>query len=232
MKTIKVLSCIFLFLISLTANSQNVIPVNLVLGNKFCEKIKNSAQLMELASRVKLQVDQDGDGSHYSIDTGDRIIARLIIERHQYIKEKTPRPSGFPMKFIDNKLLQEFDKTIDQCLVSIHDSDLIYLFSGNQLRVNEIRKRVQIVLEERRPTTNRRIDSAGNVVAYSTSNNIQLNIHRSCDYSTAGCQTAENELNIAWLIALDSQGNIFKNLFPELILTNFILKGTSNSARR
>ena len=213
-------------------SSQTSNPVNLVLGNNFCEKVKNSSQLMELAKRVKMQVDQDGDNSQYSIDTSDKLIEKMITERHYYIRENTPVSPGFPRREIDLKLLDSFNQTINECMLSIYDSDLIYLFSRSQSHVDEIKKKIKLTLEESRPITNRKIDAAGNIILETKIINKKINIHRSADYSRPEYRQGANDLHIAWLIALDTQNIILKNLYTELLSTKFILPGTSNAANK
>jgi hypothetical protein len=207
-------------------------PNNLILGNKFCEKVKNSSQLMDLAKRVKMQVDQDSDNSQYSIDTSDKLIEKMIIERHFYIRENTPVDPGFPRKEIDFKLLNSFNQAINECILSIHESDLIYLFSQSQSHVDEIRKKIKLILEERRPVTNRKIDAAGNVILETKTINNKIDIYRSADYSRPEYRQGANDLHIAWIIALDTKNTILKNLYTELFSTNFMLPGTSNAAQK
>ncbi len=210
------------------SNTEPLISIsqdNLVVSDEFCSRVSNSQLLKDLARRVKLQVERDANDSQYIIDTSDKLLKTFAAERRSHILKQiekrlveTRRPY-----FIDTNdaIAGSLAKVVSECMIVIRDSELLYLFADSQPHVDHLRKQIKLVLDERRPETYRKIDAAGNVVSAAKVKHAYLELDGYYSHT----------FNIAWLIALDADGSILKNLKTELMSADFILPGTTKQRR-
>jgi len=163
---------------------------------EICTKLKNSVEVKEYASFIK-RLEED----HY-----DQRIYRTGFETKDGLIKKWADEQLRKNGWYGDKI-KELDRNIKQCIITLHNDDLIYafLYSFSSSFAKQVNQKISIE-KNKANSLNRTLNSDGSISTSSGNSNIRPEILDNVNISRT----------LVVILFLDNESNIFKNVYPEI----------------